>query len=120
MKTLHKLIIKNNDKVVYSSDTTEIVEELNNITSERITYYACSFCGSRFSTKDDCGEHESDCLLNPTTKSCRTCKSYDPFMITRPYNPHHTEIPNWQFDCKKNHSKEILLNCSKWEIVSND
>jgi hypothetical protein len=115
MKTLHKLVIKNNDKVIYSSDVVELFEELN-IISERITYYACSFCGSRFSTKDDCGEHESDCLLNPTKKSCRTCKLYAPYIITKPYNSNQTEMPIIHFSCEKNHSKKILLKCSKWEI----
>lgn len=39
-----------------------------------IVSYACDHCSLPFSDKDECADHENQCLENPKNKTCNTCR----------------------------------------------
>ena len=54
-----------------------------------IQKYQCLFCNALFSTEEKAIEHENNCIYNPETKKCGTCK----YLISDYYS-------NWVCDCR--------------------
>jgi hypothetical protein len=74
--------------------------------------YSCDYCDAVFCTETPCRDHEAGCSLNPSNKTCDTCRFYS---IT-----YYEDTEQIITRCMIREFDPFMRNCDTWELLTRD